>query len=88
MTTVSLEQEGLTLHEVAELLRSGPVLVTAQGQPVMAVVALDEAEAEAWLMGQSEELMSIVERSRRELREAGGLSPEELRRELGLTSKS
>ena len=86
MTTVSLEQEGLTLHDVAELLHSGPVLVTAHGQPVMAVVALDEAEA--WLMGQSEELMTLVERSRRELRKVGGLSPEEMRRELGLTSDS
>jgi antitoxin (DNA-binding transcriptional repressor) of toxin-antitoxin stability system len=66
------------------LAQNGPVLITEHGQPVIAVIALDEAEAEAWLMGQSEELMEIVEQSRRRLRDEGGLSLEEMRQELGL----
>ena len=84
MTTVTLEQDKLTLRELAKLAKNGPVLVTEQGQPIVAVIALDEAEAEAWLMGQSEELMEIVEQSRQRLREEGGLSLEEIRQELGL----
>ena len=84
MTTVALEQDKLTLRDLAKLAHSGPVLITEHGQPVIAVIALDEAEAEAWLLGQSEELMEIVEQSRRRLREEGGLSLEEIRQELGL----
>ena len=84
MTTVTLEKDRLTLQELAELAQNGPVLVTEHGQPVIAVIALDEAEAEAWLMGQNEELMEMVEQSRRRLREAGGLSLKEIREEFGL----
>ncbi len=84
MTTVTLEQNKLTLRELAELAQNGPVLITEHGQPVVAVIALDEAEAEAWLMGQSEELMEIVEQSRRRLREEGGLSLKDMRQELEL----
>jgi len=84
LTTVALEQDKLTLRDLAKLAQNGPVLVTEHGQPVIAVIALDESEAEAWLMGQSEELMEIVEQSRRRLRDEGGLSLEEMRQELGL----
>jgi len=84
MTTVTLEKDRLTLQELAELAQNGPVLVTEHGQPVIAVIALDEAEAEAWLMGQNEELMGMVEQSRRRLREEGGLSLKEIREEFGL----
>ncbi len=85
MTRVTLEQKDITLKDNAKLLENGPVLVTEQGQPVMAVIPLDESEAEAWAMGQSEELMALVDESRRQLREEGGLSPEQMRKELGLT---
>jgi len=84
MTTAALEQDRLTLRELAELAQNGPVLITEHGQPVVAVIALDEAEAEAWLMGQSEELMEIVEQSRRRLRDEGGLSLKDMRQELEL----
>jgi len=84
MTTVTLEQDKLTLQELATLAQDGPVLITEHGQPVMAVVPLDEAEAEAWLMGQSEELMELVEQSRQRLREEGSLSLKDMRTELGL----
>ena len=84
MTTVTLEKDKLTLQELAALAQDGPVLVTERGQPVIAVLPLDEAEAEAWLLGQSEELMEMIEQSRQRLREAGGLSLKEMRAELGL----
>jgi len=87
MTTVTLEHTSLTLQDIAKLLREGPVVVTEHGQPVMAVIRLDEAEAEAWLMGQSEELMALVEQARQRLRTEGGLSLDEVRRELGLKRK-
>jgi PHD/YefM family antitoxin component YafN of YafNO toxin-antitoxin module len=84
MTTISLEQDELTLADVAGLVTDGPVLVTRQGEPVMAVIALDEAEAEAWLLGKNPELMELVEAARQQLRQEGGISLEDMRRELKL----
>ncbi len=45
---------------------------------------MDESEAEAWSLGQSEELMALVEQSRQQLHEEGALPLEEMRKELGL----
>jgi hypothetical protein len=60
MTTVSLEQDDLTLADVAKLVTDGPVLVTRQGE------------------------MELVETARQQLRQEGGISLEDMRRELKL----
>ena len=84
MTTLSLEQPGASLRDMIDLLRQGPVVITEHGRPVMTVLAVDEDDAFAWSMGQSRELMAVVQEARQELRETGGLSLAEMRRNLGL----
>jgi len=82
MTIIRLEEGKITLADVAQMVTQGPVLVTRHGEPVMAVIGLEDEEAEAWLLGQSLDLMELVENARRQLREEGGISLEDMRREL------
>ncbi len=84
MTTVNLDLADFTLREIVDMLRRGPIVVTEHGQPLMTVIAVEEDEAEAWAMGQSEELMALVQQARQQLQEEGGLSLEEMRQEFGL----
>ena len=44
----------------------------------MAVIALEEDEAETWLLGQSPELLELVEQARRQLRAGENITLEEL----------
>jgi PHD/YefM family antitoxin component YafN of YafNO toxin-antitoxin module len=78
-----LEDDQLTLRDVAAMVGDGPILVTHQGEPVMVVVGLDKDDAEAWLLGQSPELVALVEEARRQLRAGEYYTLDELRRELG-----
>jgi PHD/YefM family antitoxin component YafN of YafNO toxin-antitoxin module len=82
VTTIRLEDDQLTLGDVAAMVSDGPILVTRHGEPVMAVIALEEDEAETWLLGQSPELLELVEQARRQLRAGESVTLEELRREL------
>jgi PHD/YefM family antitoxin component YafN of YafNO toxin-antitoxin module len=81
MTTIGLEDNQLTLRDVAAMVADGPILVTRQGEPVMAVVSLDEDEAEAWLLGQNAELVALVKEARRQLQAGEYDTLDELRRE-------
>lgn len=51
VTTIRLEDDQLTLRDVAAMVGDGPILVTHQGEPVMAVVGLDKDEAEPGCWG-------------------------------------
>jgi antitoxin (DNA-binding transcriptional repressor) of toxin-antitoxin stability system len=67
-----------------DLLRHGPIVVTEHGEPLMTVVAVDEDEAEAWQLGQSAEVMALVQQARRQLQQGHGVTLAEMRQELGL----
>ena len=83
MTTIRLEDDRLTLADVAAMVSEGPILVTRRGEPVMAVIGLEDGDAETWLLGQNPELLALVEEARRQLRAGDSITLEELRRELG-----
>lgn len=82
VTTIRLEDDQLTLRDVAAMVGDGPILVTHQGKPVMAVVGLDKDEAEAWLLGQNPELVALVEEARRQVRAGESYTLDDLRRDL------
>ncbi|HEY2155442.1 MAG TPA: type II toxin-antitoxin system Phd/YefM family antitoxin [Isosphaeraceae bacterium] len=56
----------------------GPVVVTRNGRPVAVLLGIqDEDEIERLLMAYSPKLRSILDRSRRQIREGKGLGHEE-----------
>ena len=84
MTTKTIEISDLTLKDLAKFVKSEPVIVMDKKDPVYAVIPLDEEDYESWLLSENPKFMEIIERSRKQFREKGGIPIEEVEQELGL----
>ena len=71
-----------TLAEYAAEIGSGPVVITSQGQPVAALVPIENADLETVALSTNRQFLDLIERSRTRVRAEGGISSEELRRRL------
>jgi len=70
-----------------EQTASGPLVLTENGQPVAVMVSVELADLGSISLSLNPEFLAIIERSReRRLRE-GGLSSDEVRRQLGLPKR-
>lgn len=87
MTTKTIEVSNTTLKELARLTQSEPVIVTHKSAPSYAIVPLDEADYETWLLSENPEFIILIEQSRQRYQREGGVSLEEVRRQLGLADQ-
>ena len=69
-----------TLADYAGELESGPVVVTNQGQPVAALLPIENADLETVALSTNRHFLELIERSRVRVRTEGGISSEEMRR--------
>jgi prevent-host-death family protein len=61
----------------------GPVIVTRNGRPVAALLAVhDDEELERLVLAHSTRLRALLETARQQIREGGGISHDDLWREL------
>ncbi len=86
MKLVPIEETDLTLQGAANLARRGTVILTRRGQPVAAIKSLSGLDWESVSLANNKQFRALIEESRRSYREDGGISLQELRRELGLES--
>jgi len=84
MKTVELSD--LTLRELAQMTQVGAVIVMHDEVPVYAVIPLDEADYEAWVLSENPDFMAVIERARERFRREGGVPVDEVRRRLGLAA--
>jgi prevent-host-death family protein len=77
-----IEQTDATapLAEYTADIRNGPVVVTNHGQPVAALVSLENADMETVALSTNREFLDLLERSRSQATAEGGISSEEMRR--------
>jgi hypothetical protein len=87
MNKVELEGTTLTVPDLAELAKKGPVILTRHGKPLAAVKDLSGSDWESIALANNPRFLALIEESRRSYRDQGGMSLEEIRRELGLTPK-
>ncbi len=71
-----------TLAEYAADIQSGPVIVTNQGQPVAALVPIENADLETVELSTNRQFLDLIERSRARVQAQGSISAEEMRRRL------
>jgi antitoxin (DNA-binding transcriptional repressor) of toxin-antitoxin stability system len=69
-----------TLADYASEIRDGPVVVTDDGQPVAALVPIENADLETVSLSTNRQFLDLIERSRSRVRDEGGVSSEEMRR--------
>jgi prevent-host-death family protein len=79
MKTASVADIKTRLDAVLKSSESGPVVVTRNGKPVAVIFGVqDKDEAERLLMAYSPKLQTIVEKSRKQIRDGDVLTHEEL----------
>jgi hypothetical protein len=84
---VELEKTTLTVPDLAELAKKGPVILTRNGKPLAAVKDLSGSDWESISLANNPRFLALIEESRRSYREHGGIGIEEIRRELELPTK-
>ena len=67
---------------IREVAGSGPVVVTDEGQPVAALVLLEDTDLETVAVSTDPEFLELIQRSRGRHAQEGGLSSAEVRRRL------
>jgi antitoxin (DNA-binding transcriptional repressor) of toxin-antitoxin stability system len=68
------------LADYASEIQDGPVVVTDGGQPVAALVPIENADLETVSLSTNRRFLDLIERSRSRVRDEGGVSSEEMRR--------
>jgi hypothetical protein len=84
MKVLPLEETTLTVPELEELVKEGPVILTRDGQPWMTVKDVSGSDWGSISLASNPRFMALIEASRRSHREKGGIRLDDLRRELGL----
>jgi hypothetical protein len=81
--TVDIGDAVQTLAEYTHQLGEGPIVVTSGGQPVAAVVAMEDTDLESLALSMSPQFREIIERSRARGRLEGGVPADEVERRFG-----
>jgi len=84
MKTVDIGGMPQSLADFAHGLGSEPVVVTDGGTPVAVVVPVEEADAETLSPSNNPKFLEIIQESRDSYAREGGISSEEVRRQLGI----
>ncbi len=77
--TVELAEATQSLAEYAQHVDDGVIIVTRNGRPIAAVVALPNTDAETVALSQNSQFLAIIERSRARQTQEGGLSSAAMR---------
>lgn len=84
MKVVPLEGMTMTVPELVELARGEAVILTRNGQPLVAIRDVSDSDWESASLAQNPRFAAIIDQSRCSYGERGGVGIEQLRRELGL----
>lgn len=68
------------LAQYARQADEGPLVVTANGQPIAVVIGVENADLETVTMSNHPRFLELIERSRARQEKEGGIPSEEIRR--------
>ena len=83
MKVIEMADATGALADYAEEMASGALIVTEQGQPVAALVPIENVDLETVGLSTNPKFIELIERSRARVRAEGGISAEEMRRYRG-----
>ena len=88
MKTLEMVQATASLAEYARQVGQEPVILTVDGKPFAALVSIENVDWETVTLGNSPQFLTLIEHSRARHKAEGGISSADMRRRLGLKSKS
>ncbi|MBN1851479.1 MAG: hypothetical protein JW829_02100 [Pirellulales bacterium] len=80
MKVVDKQEATRTLADYTSEIEGGAIVVTDHGQPVAALVPINNADIETVSLSTNQQFLDIIERSRSRVQEEGSVSSEEMRR--------
>ena len=84
MRTIEMTQATASLAEYTRQVAVEPMIITASGKPVAALVAIENTDLETVSLSTNPQFLAIIERSRTRQQAEGGISSEEMRQRLGI----
>ena len=81
--TVDIADAIQSLAEYTRQLDGGPIVVTSGGQPLAAVVPMQDADLETVSLSMDPQFMEIIQRSRARGEREGGVAADEVERKFG-----
>ena len=84
MKIIEIREATETLAEYTSSLTQEPIIITDQGQPIAALITLENVDLETFSLSTNPRFIELIERSRSRCRSEGGISSTEMRRRLGL----
>jgi antitoxin (DNA-binding transcriptional repressor) of toxin-antitoxin stability system len=84
MKTVEIGEATQTLGEAARGACDEAVVLTDGGKPMAVLLPIENADLETVSLGSNPQFLAMIERSRVRQKEEGDLSPDQVRRRLGL----
>lgn len=80
MKMMELGEATAPLAHYARSLAGEPIVLTVNGEPVAALVAVDKADLESLALSTNPLFVALIERSRARHKKEGGITSEEMRR--------
>ena len=87
MRTVDINKATGSLAEYVKAVRKHPVVVTKKGRPLAALMPLKNTDQETATLSTHSGFLALIERARIRHEREGGLTSEELRKQLTLKSR-
>jgi len=84
MKMLEMTKATAPLAEYARDVNKEPVILTADGKPVAALVSIENADLETVTLSTHPQFIALIERSRARQKAEGGISSAEMCRRLGL----
>ena len=84
MKLLDIHQATGSLGEYAHTVAAEPVVVTENGEPVAVLISLAHTDLETLSLSMNPRFIELIEQSRAQAREEGGIPLEDVRRELGI----
>lgn len=86
MKKLEVKEATASLAEYTNTLKQEPIIVVSDGKPIAVLFSIEGAsiDAETLSLSTNPHFMHIIEESRKSHREEGGISSEEMRKQLGL----
>ena len=84
MKTLEMAKATKSLATYARNMKKGPVVLTANGKPVAALIIIRKTDLETIQLSTNPKFMALIRRSRVRQKAEGGISSAEMRRRLGL----
>jgi len=88
MKTLECSEANLPLADYAKKLKKAPVIITREGKPLAALISLINADMETVSLSKHPKFIALIERSRSKQEKEGGISIQEMRRQLEKPKRS